>query len=198
MTEFYKGKWTGGFPETASGSGSMLKNTVGVREFLPQVIQEYGIKSIFDAPCGDRNWIRTLDFDGLGCKYRGGDIVPELVLEQNDKAVKVFDIRNDAPPKVDLWFCRDCLFHLSEADIDAALENMVDGSTIKYLLVTSHTMEAEHHPLNRDIKTGDFRVLIFQEYGYFGLPEPLAIYDDPSDSDIHKVMMLFDLQEARK
>jgi len=196
--EFRKGQWSGGLPETVSGSGSTMKNTLGVREFLPNVIKEYKIKSVFDAPCGDRNWIKTLDFEGLDCTYSGADIVSEIVADINLPFVRVFDIRIDTPPVVDLWFCRDCLFHLSESDIKIALCNMITNSEIQYLLVTSHTMDAQQDKLNRDIFTGDFRVLILEEHNYFGLQAPIAIFEDPSDSYISKVMMLFDLRQTRQ
>ena len=196
--EFYKAQWTGGLPHTVSGSGSLLENTVGVRNFLPEVISEYGIKTMFDAPCGDRYWIKTLDFDALGCDYAGGEYVQEIVDDIDLPSVRQFDVRTDEAPDVDLWFCRDLLFHFSEADIDRAMENMVDNSQIRYMLVTSHTEDAINAELNREINTGDFRVLVFSEHEYFGLGEPIAVYDDPNDSPYHKVMMLFDLDKARE
>jgi hypothetical protein len=201
MSEFRKVHWTGGYPETVSGPGSTIKATEDVRKFLREVIREYNIESIFDAPCGDRNWIKTIDFqEEFSCEYFGGDIVPELVKDINMPEVSVFDIRKDNPPKVDLWFCRDCLFHLSEADIKKALQNMVfTNNSIKYLLVTSHADSSLNSPINKDIKTGGFRVLCFSEFNNFGLGEPIKVFKDgSSDSSIEKLMLLFDLSNIKR
>jgi hypothetical protein len=39
--------------ESASGTGSSLKNTENLRKELPALISKFSIKKIFDAPCGD-------------------------------------------------------------------------------------------------------------------------------------------------
>ena len=194
---FWKGQWTGGYPETVSGGGSTLANTVGVREVIPDVIERYNIKTFFDAPTGDRNWIKTIDFDELGVEYSGGEYVQEIVDDIGLDCVTQFDVRSDTPPDVDLWLCRDLLFHLSDDDVEQVMENMVDDSNIKYLLVTSHGVESRSNNLNRPIKTGDFRTLILEDEDYLGLGEPLEVFNDPSDSPIEKYLMLFDLDKAR-
>lgn len=195
--QFWKGQWTGGYPETVSGGGSTMANTVGVREVIPDVIERYGIKTFFDAPTGDRNWIKTIDFDQLGVEYSGGEYVQEIVDDIGLDCVTQFDVRYDTPPDVDLWLCRDLLFHLSDDDVELAMENMVDDSKIKYLLVTSHSTNARGHKLNRSIQTGDFRALVLEDEDYLGLGEPLEVFEDPSDSPIDKLLMLFDLDKAR-
>jgi hypothetical protein len=195
--QFWKGQWTGGYPETVSGGGSTMANTQGIRKVLPEVIEKYNIKTLFDAPTGDRNWIKTIDFDSLGCEYSGGEYVADIVADINLPSVTQFDVRSDTPPDVDLWLCRDLLFHFSDADVDATLENMVDNSNIKYLLVTSHDVSARHNSLNKSIQTGDFRALVLEDEGWLGLGEPLEVFDDPSDSPIEKIVLLFDLDKAR-
>lgn len=201
MSEFKKGQWSGGFPETVSGGGSTIKNTQDVRKFLPEVIEQYGIQSMFDAPCGDRNWIKTLDFDDLGCTYQGGEIVAEIVSDIDMESVTVFDIRSDDPPKVDLWFCRDCLFHLSESDIRQAIQNMVfDNQNFKYCMITSHINNETNRndKRNKNINTGEFRVLIFEEFDNFGLGEPIEIFYDDYDGPLKRNMLLFDLESIRE
>jgi len=189
MSEFFYKKWLGGYPETVSGSGSMLKNTENVRKFLPNIIRKYDIKSIFDAPCGDRNWIKTIDFDELGCKYYGGDIVGQIVKEVAMPNVSVFDLRYDKFPDVDLWFCRDCLYHLSIKDINMVMHN-VRQSNVKYILVTSHTQDQIDNYLNRDIKSGDYRCLILSEHNNFGLGEPVDGFWD-CNINLSEEMLLF-------
>ena len=44
-------------PESKSGGGSTIKATA---QYVPQLIaaiNELGVKSMFDAPCGDLNWM---------------------------------------------------------------------------------------------------------------------------------------------
>ena len=195
--EFWKGQWTGGYPETVSGGGSTMANTVGIRSVLPDVITRYNIKTLFDAPTGDRNWIKTIDFEVLGCDYSGGEYVQEIVDDINMESVIQFDVRTDTPPDVDMWLCRDLLFHFSDQDVETTMENMVDNSSIKYLLVTSHGKNARKHHLNRPISTGDFRALVLEDEDYLGLGEPLEVFDDPSTSPINKILLLFDLDKAR-
>ena len=171
--------------------------TLRESEVIPDVIKRYDIKTFFDAPTGDRNWIKTIDFDELGVEYSGGEYVQEIVDDIGLDCVTQFDVRYDTPPDVDLWLCRDLLFHLSDDDVETAMENMVDDSKIKYLLVTSHGTNARDHSLNRSIQTGDFRALVLEDENYLGLGEPLEVFEDPSDSPIDKLLMLFDLDKAR-
>ena len=64
--------------ETVSGPGSTMKNTVNLRNKLKKIIKEYKIKSIFDAPCGDCNWIMSI-IRNSSIKYIGADIVDEII-----------------------------------------------------------------------------------------------------------------------
>ena len=189
MTEFHKNKWPAGYPETISGSGSLLKNTVNIRKTLPEIFSEYDIKTFFDAPCGDRNWIQEVQFGDV--VYSGADIVPEIVADIDLPEVTVFDIRTDTPPDVDMWFCRDCLYHLSEDHIQQAIDNMRSGN-IKYFMITSHKEKHADNNQNRNINTGGFRCLILSEHNYFGLPSPVARFDD-STKNLEEEMLLFRL-----
>jgi hypothetical protein len=57
-------------------------------------------------------------------------------------------------PKVDLWLCRDCLFHLSNRDILLALRNFLASGT-PLVFTTTHLNSAVFE--NVDIRTGGFR-----------------------------------------
>src|SRR4051794_6314922 len=106
--------WRGGLEDgTRSGAGSTLAGTPGFREFLVEVIREYDIASIFDAPCGDFHWMKEVPLpDELS--YLGGDVAASLVDELNQTyrrknvTFRHFDIVNDEFPAADLWICRDC------------------------------------------------------------------------------------------
>ena len=120
-----------GSSESASGSGSTLDMTSSIRSLLPELFSKYEIASIFDAPCGDFNWMREVDLNGIS--YIGGDIVEHLVDDLNSKFSSktiVFvhtDITIDSFPKSDLVLNRDCLFHLSYEDISLTLNNFLNS-----------------------------------------------------------------------
>ncbi len=158
FTHFYKAnRW--GNEESRSGPGSTLEYTRDLRTDLQKLFGILGVKSILDAPCGDYNWFRFVDRDA-DVRYIGGDIVAPLVHENqrrfaNDNTTFVhLDITEDVLPNADVWLCRDCLFHLCEADIFRAIRRFLD-SEIRYFLASTHTQCGD----NRDIPTGACRLL---------------------------------------
>ena len=150
-----------GNDESVSGDGSTLDYTYNLRHELAKFVRAFRIGSMFDAPCGDYNWMRTIDFPE-GFVYIGGDIVPSIIeanrarYEGAERNFGAFDITSDAFPKVELWFCRDCLFHLPLDAIKAALRNFC-RSEISYVMTTTHLNVSNFE--NRDIESGDFRLL---------------------------------------
>ncbi len=150
-----------GNDESVSGDGSTMAYTHNVRHELAKFVRAFAIKSMFDAPCGDFNWMRAVEFPD-GFRYVGGDIVPSLIevnrarYESATRRFLVFDITSDVFPEVDLWFCRDCLFHLPIEAITAALRNFA-RSRIFYLMTTTHLNVTNFK--NREIEAGDFRLL---------------------------------------
>lgn len=156
--------------ESVSGLGSTLEYTEPIRRELPILLMDYQIKSMLDLPCGDCNWMKEIDFGGI--VYTGGDIVSALIEENSRRyqsgrvSFKHLDLLKDDLPAVDLWLCRDVLFHLSYADIRRAFANFLH-SDIPYILTTTHS----EHQDNRDIPTGSFRLLNL-EIPPFNLPAP--------------------------
>jgi hypothetical protein len=126
-------------------------------------------------------------------RYIGGDIVPDLIV-QNKKAYSkegrefaILDITKDTIPKVDLIFCRDCLIHLSLSYMGDAIANFKRSGS-KFLLTTTYTAA----PVNRDILTGDCRFINLQ-MAPFNLPEPLElIVEEPETS---KSMALWRIED---
>jgi hypothetical protein len=157
--------------DSVSGTGSSLDATELLRSKLPGIFEELKINSIFDAPCGDFSWMKLI-FDSSEIKYTGADIVSKLVDNNNSQYannnisfIKV-DITDNEFPKVDLMFCRDCLFHLSFSDISKVLINFVN-SDIDYLMTTTHINLTAFE--NSDIASGDYRKIdLFSEP--FGFP----------------------------
>jgi SAM-dependent methyltransferase len=170
------------------GSGSTLEYTKYLRENLPAFLEQHGIRSMLDLPCGDHSWMGLVDFPQNFC-YTGADIL-EFMIEQNrakypDKEFLVLDLCEDPLPPVDLLFCRDCLFHLSYSDIQRAFANIV-RSDIKWVMTTSYVPEYSN---NRDIQTGGFRPINL-ESAPFGLPAPIdRIADGVPGSQIRKLAL---------
>jgi|SRR4051812_42500475 len=157
-------------PETRSGVGSSLDSTRAIRAKLPAALRTLEARVLLDVPCGDFSWMQHVDLDGI--EYVGGDIVPSIV-EQNQRLyasdarrfVKL-DLTKDALPEADVLLCRDCLVHLSYANISAVLSN-VARSRIRYLLMTSFPGRQD----NYDVADGDWRALDFGA-APFSFPEP--------------------------
>ena len=149
--------------ESRSGEGSTQENTQNIRSELPKVLKKYKIKSMLDAPCGDFNWMSSIT-QGISIKYIGGDIVKPMIEKNqadhgsNSISFLHLDLTKKLLPKVDLMFCRDCLFHLSYQDIALVLENFLN-SQITYLITTSHAAPNGPRIDNSNITTGDMRLL---------------------------------------
>lgn len=147
--------------ESLSGEGSTLAYTENLRKELPKLFDQFNIKSVLDAPCGDLNWMQLVIKDRPDLIYTGGDIVKSLVAAHTEKFKDNanvnfvnLDITTDQLPTADLMICRDCLFHLSSEHIKMFFKNFV-RSDIKYLLTTSHTI----NHTEGDIESGGYRSL---------------------------------------
>lgn len=166
--------WAGG--ESRSGAGSGLDQTAALRHGLPRLFHQLGIKTLLDVPCGDWRWMSTVDLGKID--YIGGDLLPELV-EANRvrfgsprRQFLTLDLTAASLPGADLLLCRDCLVHLSFADIAKALGNVRRGQ-ISYLLTTTFPDQAS----NQDIVTGDWRPLNLQ-LAPFHFPPPLQLLNE--------------------
>jgi hypothetical protein len=152
-------RWSG--EESKSGPGSTLSYTVNLRAELARFAHEFKIRSLFDAPCGDFHWMKEVAFP-QGFAYLGGDVAPSLTeqLERDyggtNRRFFEFDIVRDQFPAADVWFCRDCLFHLSEANILASLRNF-SRSSIGFAMITTHLNTTGFS--NYDIPDGEFRLI---------------------------------------
>lgn len=159
--------------ESRSGVGSESTFASAYRKRLAHLLKQKKIRSIFDAPCGDLNWIAPLIIQ-TQIQYLGGDISPSVVqaaqLAHPDIQSQVFDITRDPFPKVDLWHCRDCLFHLPFELIEQALANFA-RSSIPFALITTHHSRLLHQNLN--VQPGGFRLLDLEKPP-ISLPKPLA------------------------
>ncbi len=157
--------------ETVSGIGSSIIQTYKIIERLPEIFNNYEIKTIFDLPCGDFNWFSQLNLDRYS--YLGGDIVDKLIdknrVKYQNKSIKFvyFNLLEDVIPKYDLIFCRDCLVHFSIEDIKKSLKRIME-SKCTYLMTTTFPEEET----NKDIPTGGWRPINLELSPFnFGKPE---------------------------
>ncbi len=164
--------------ESVSGTGSELEITKDLRISLQRFLKDFDIKSMLDAPCGDFNWMKEMDLEGID--YIGGDIVPDIINKNNELYDKKFiniDITTDDLPKCDLILVRDCLVHLSNNNIFKFFENL-KGSDIKYLLTTSFpNKKVGEWRTNLSIQDGGWRPLNLIEPP-FNLKDPIHIIDE--------------------
>lgn len=178
--------------ESKSGPGSEMKNTEVIRRELPVLFKKFEIKSMLDIPCGDFNWMSTINLDNI--KYIGADIVDSLINNNTRRyrkmEFKVLDIINDDLPKVDLVFVRDCLGHLSNENVLKALDNIAKSGS-KYLLATSFTKWDK----NPDIIDGGWKCINLM-IPPFSLTPIYLINEDCQEGYPHyndKCMVLFKL-----
>ena len=157
--------------ESSSGIGSEIKNTKEVLKAIKLVIKQYKIKSIIDIPCGDFNWMSSLDMENID--YMGFDIVRSVIKENNKKYKKpnvnfyYSDIINSELSKGDLILVRDCLVHFSFEDIKKSIFR-IKQSKSTYLLSTSFVNLEK----NTDIYTGDWRPINLEKEP-FNFPKPI-------------------------
>jgi hypothetical protein len=175
FTDIFQGNKFRG-KESISGNGSGDEQTRTIRVEIPNLLKEYGIKSIIDVPCGDFYWMKMIDLSDV--QYTGIDIVKPLI-ESNQAKYQTDNIQfvhsdliEEELPKADLIFCRDCFVHLSFSDIHKALRNIIESQS-KYLLTTTFT----NRDVNRDIPTGGWRFLNFTK-APFNFPEPVAVINE--------------------
>ena len=135
------------------------------------------VKTLLDAPCGDAGWIAGLN---LEANYIGVDIVPALIAENKvrHQALGTFllgDITGDPLPRTDAILCRDCLVHLSFANIVRAVGNF-RRSGAQWLITTTFPEWRQ----NADCEDGDWRDLNL-EMAPFAWPAPLELLNEGCD-----------------
>lgn len=173
---YLENRWQG--DESASGMGSSLDETQVVRKELPHIVDEMGIHSVLDAPCGDFHWMQEVAFRVE--RYIGADIVPEIIAADEEKygsaqrRFVVLDICKDDLPRVDLIVSRDCFIHFSFSDIFKAVKNF-RRSRSAYLLTSTYPRLEK----NIDIITGSWRPLNL-EAGPLDFPPPLRLIHEAS------------------
>ncbi len=163
--------------ESASGTGSNMKQTEIIRREIPLLLKNFTIKTVLDAACGDFNWMRNINFNFLD-KYIGIDIVQDLIQKNQikygteNRNFICLNIMVDSLPMTDIIICRDCLVHFSYQDMIKIIKNF-KRSKSTYLLTTTFTRLLP----NKDIETGNWRPLNLQ-LPPFNFPQPIQLINE--------------------
>lgn len=195
-TRIWDGPW-----HTTDGGGSGELYTRNFRANLVPFLKKHNVTSMLDASCGEFNWMRLVDLQGI--KYIGGEIVPDKIRRLNQEFpnhdFRVMNVITDTLPDVDLWMCRDTLFHFPIFYLQKALKNFAN-SNIKYLFTSSHSNREgiDGNPgipkQNNEItRFGDVTNLNLQAPPY-NFPAPLDALDDTcyEVAPLHREMLLYD------
>ncbi len=184
-----------GDAESRSGGGSGLAATEKVRRGLLDAIQRLDVHTIVDAPCGDYYWLSTVDLSRNLTWYKGLDIVPQLIEQDNKRfatdkiSFEATDLIKRVPPRADLILCRHLLIHLTFEDGLRVLRNFKDSGS-KYLMVTNQP----HVQRNEEIIfTGSYRPVNLH-LSPFNFPQPLWTIDDAQGEQDQSVAAIFELQ----
>ena len=171
---YHKNKW--GDEDSRSGKGSNLESTSSLRNKLPALVQDLGIKSFLDLPCGDYFWLQHVDLGDV--QYTGGDIVADIIednrrnFSKDGVTFEVIDLIAGPVPKHDLIFTRDCLVHFSTQHVKAAMNN-IKNSGSEWLLTTTFPGAST----NQDISTGQWRAIDLEQPP-FHFPDPVLLLDE--------------------
>ena len=174
---YRRNAWNG--VETRSGPGSGTYATRALKDALPGLVADLGVRSVLDVGCGEGFW--QPDLPG----YLGVDVAESAVREARanhpDRIYAVADIRLVVPPPFGLVIVRDVIQHLSYPSAAALIGN-IRASGSAYLLASTYKGSP-----NRDIEDGGFyspdltaepfglpdpEVLIFDGYAYHATLEP--------------------------
>lgn len=162
-----------GSAESRSGSGSTLAQTARIRELLPALFREHGVRVLVDAGCGDLNWAHLVT-ERLEL-YLGFDVVPDLVASlrlryeaRKNHFFNTADITRDRLPKADLILCRDVLTHLPHDLVATALEAFRNSGA--RLLLTTTFVRGRNDP----VRVGGWQPIDLCAPP-FNLPPPVAV-----------------------
>lgn len=145
---------------SVSGPGSNPKTlqTNKLIKNLSNFIENHGIKSLVDAPCGDCAWVKEI-FLQKNIKYTGIDIVEELIALNKKRFPKknVIFLCDDILemkklPDCDFLILRDFIIHLPINNI-LKLINIIKQSPVKYFGINSYSSIKE----NKEILIGQHR-----------------------------------------
>jgi hypothetical protein len=184
---------TWGNTESISGPGSTLSYTRNLRKELPKLFKKYEVNAVFDAPCGDFNWMQLV-LEGTSIKYIGADIVEDLIDSNGESygseniKFRTMNLITDEYPKCDLMICRDLFFHLSYEDIFSVIRRFLE-SDIDYILTTTHVCNKKFD--NQNVGSGRFRLIDLFSAPFCFPQDYLMKIDDWREPDPERILCLW-------
>lgn len=153
--------------ESASGWGSDLDSTKQISKNLLFFLKEKKIKKILDIGCGDFLWMQKVLKNITDLEiYLGLDIVPELILKNNEKfsnekiQFKNFDIVTDKiPAGFDIILVRDVFIHLENSSVKNSLLKL-RSCDAKFLGITNSSNLKTNRDLKKDGRYRDINIEI--------------------------------------
>lgn len=140
-----------------SGGGSSPQITVEYRKFLKQFLKDYNIKSVVDLGCGDWQFSRLIDWNGIN--YLGLDCVKTIIqdnkekFENNNIKFEFSEAHEKIKESADLLIVKDVMIHWTNNEIIKFYSGLIKGNKFKYVLMTN---QIGTENLNEDIVTGQF------------------------------------------
>lgn len=153
---------------TVCGTGSTLKRTEKLRNWIPSLLEKYG-PIVNDAGCGDFHWMKEVNLRGVD--YHGYDVVEYPTW---DDRFSVLDITAEKMRPCGLIICRDVLIHIPKALVIEALKLFRESGI--YLLAPSYTDNENNAP-------DGFNNKIDLAKPPFNLGEPRWMMDDEENGE---------------
>ena len=166
--------------QSVSGLGSDIKVTEKLVLELGSFIKNNQIKSLLDIACGDFIWMKNILNDNKNLKYRGLEIVKEIV-EKNNKKYSNSRIKFDCvdvinskfPDNYDLILVRDFFIHIKNEDIKKIIEK-IKSSNCKYFAINNFPDISQ----NVEVKGYGHHRLVNVEIEPFNLKNVHKVIDD--------------------
>ena len=165
--------------EGHSGCGSTLSATESYRYFLQNFFKAFDIHSVVDFGCGDWEFSRELDWDGID--YLGLDVVKHVIKHDQEqfstehiRFVHVDGLTAELP-QADLLICKDVLQHLTNGDVKLFLKQL---PSFKYCLITNDVDPQTQTTKNSNSPRGGYRWLDLTQPPYNVIGEKIFSYTD--------------------
>lgn len=140
-----------------SGSGSDPINALPYMMTLQTFLVKNNIKSVVDLGCGDWQFSRYIDWDGID--YTGIDCVPEVIntvtTHYNNHKFMCLDFTEevDKIPSADMCILKDVIQHWPDELLTKFLHSIIDKKLFKYILITNCSYQEKDY---RNCKIGAF------------------------------------------
>jgi hypothetical protein len=172
-------------------ASSTLKRTESLRENFPEMLATLEIKTLFDAGCGDFEWLGSLTLPEV--KILGADIVQPLIErlqhKNSEHKFQVMDILAEPPEQADMWLLRDILCIYPFSDCLTILEKFAESES-KYVAITSIDTEQ-----NVEGYVGILRPLSLEKVP-FEAPEPIYVIEDGIQWFRKKYLYMFSREQV--